>query len=73
MFSLQEFYKKCATGERIDCRDVFGYIRQFRYVILRGAAAQGVALGKRLEREGISVTAYWDIRVCLRISIRRST
>nr|WP_305142389.1 hypothetical protein [uncultured Acetatifactor sp.] len=62
MFSLQEFYKKCATGERIDCRDVFGYIRQFRYVILRGAAAQGVALGKRLEREGISVTAYWDIR-----------
>ncbi|MCI9191669.1 MAG: hypothetical protein HFH84_19225 [Lachnospiraceae bacterium] len=69
MFSLQDFYEKCFTGEKVDCREIFTYIRKFKYIILRGAAAQGVALGKKLEKEGISVTVYWDVRADELVSI----
>lgn len=62
MFDLNSFYEKCYTGEKVDCGEVFDYIRQFKYVILRGAAAQGAAMGKRLQKENIQITAYWDMR-----------
>lgn len=62
MFDLDNFYQKCASGNTVDCDEVFAYIRQFEHVILRGAAAQGAALGKKLLQEGIRITAYWDVR-----------
>ena len=62
MFDLKAFYEKCYTGEKVDCTEVFDYIRQFKYVILRGAAAQGSALGKCLIKENINITVYWDMR-----------
>lgn len=62
MFDLQAFYKECITGKEIDCQEFFNYIRQFKYVVLRGAAAQGVALGRLFMQEGITINAYWDVR-----------
>ncbi len=62
MFNIQSFYEECYTGKKVDCSQVFNYIRQFQNVIIRGAAAQGAALGKRLLEEQISVTVYWDVR-----------
>ncbi|WP_026888269.1 radical SAM protein [Clostridium beijerinckii] len=62
MFNLEEFYKKCKSGEKVDCSGIFEYIKGFKNIILRGAAGQGKAVGKRLLEEGINVTLYWDQR-----------
>lgn len=62
MFSIEKFYEECSTGCHVDCTEVFKYISQFPNVIIRGAAAQGAALGKRLQEEGIQITVYWDMR-----------
>lgn len=62
MFNVEEFYKECRAGKKVDCSEIFKYIASFKYVIMRGAAAQGAALGKKLIEEGIKTTAYWDVR-----------
>lgn len=62
MFDLEKFYQECESGNKVDCTEVFAYIRSFSHVILRGAAAQGRVLGKKLLEEGIRITAYWDQR-----------
>ncbi|SHJ39522.1 hypothetical protein SAMN02745163_01858 [Clostridium cavendishii DSM 21758] len=62
MFDLDAFYEKCKSGEKVDCKGVFNYIKGFKNIILRGASAQGKAIGKRLLQEGINITLYWDQR-----------
>lgn len=62
MFNLNEFYGECATGKKVDCTQVLEYIKSFEYVVLRGAAAQGCAIGKKLIEMGIKISVYWDQR-----------
>lgn len=62
MFNLEKFYEECSTGKKVDCTEVYKYIKQFKYVIIRGAAAQGAAIGRKLQEAGIEITVYWDIR-----------
>ncbi len=62
MFNINEFYELCATGNPVNCEEVLTYIKSFKTVILRGAAAQGAALGKKLLSEGVNITCYWDMR-----------
>lgn len=62
MFDLNIFYDECASGNKVDCSGIFNYIKKFKYVIIRGAAGQGSAIGRKLKEEGINVTVYWDQR-----------
>lgn len=62
MFNLDEFYTKCKSGEKVDCSGVFEYIKKFKNIIIRGAAIQGSAVGKRLLEAGVNISLYWDQR-----------
>lgn len=62
MFDIQLFYKKCFTGQKVNCEDIWKYIKSFKYVVIRGAGAQGIALAKRFLQEDIHVTVFWDVR-----------
>lgn len=48
MFNIDKFYKDCESGDRVDCKDIVEYLKKYKYVIIRGAAGQGTAVGKKL-------------------------
>lgn len=60
MFNLDEYYEQCKSGEKVNSAEMFQYIKSFNNIIIRGAAGQGKALGRRLSEEGIKITVYWD-------------
>ena len=62
MFDLEEFYAKCNSGELVDSSEVKEYMLSFQRVIIWGAAGLGKAIGKLLNKWGISEVVYWDKR-----------
>lgn len=62
MFTLEEFYKQCETGEKVDDKEILEYIRTFESVIIWGAAGLGKAIGRKLENFQIKNIVYWDER-----------
>ena len=62
MFDLEKFYNEYADGEKKDFSELIRYLNSFKYVIIRGAAKQGEAVGKKLLEEKVKITAYWDVR-----------
>lgn len=61
-FNLQKYYEETASGDRVDNRLLYEYIKSYQYVVLWGASFQGQAIGKKLLDEGIPIDNYWDIR-----------
>ena len=59
---LQEYYKECNSGGMVDSSEVFAYIKTFKTVILWGGSFLGKAVGKRLLKEEVAITKYWDLR-----------
>ncbi len=62
MFSLENYYKECESGEKVDSTEVVAYIKSFATVIIWGAAGMGQALGKFLESHQVKNLIYWDQR-----------
>lgn len=62
MFDVNKFYEECESGEKVDCKDIIEYLKSYKYVIIRGAAGQGEAVGKKLLEYGVKIEKYWDQR-----------
>lgn len=62
MFSLEEYYQRAHSGNRVDNSDMLDYIKSFQKVIVWGASYLGDAIGKWLIDNGVSISGYWDLR-----------
>lgn len=62
MFDIGKFYSQAVSPFKVEAGAVLDYVRSFRNVVLWGGANFGAAIGAYLLRNGIEVTAYWDIR-----------
>lgn len=62
MFSINDFYKQCNDANAIDKNELIDYIKQFKKVIIWGAAGLGAANGRFLLKNGIANIIYWDKR-----------
>lgn len=62
MFNIDNFYEQCNSGERVDCSEVYQFLKFFDRIILWGGSYLGAAVGRKLLNENFQITKYWDVR-----------
>lgn len=62
MFSVEKFYQDAHSGDIVDAEQLCQYLNGFSNVVIWGAGNLGIAVGKKLQKMGIHINAYWDVQ-----------
>jgi len=62
VFNIEKFYSDAHDGETVDLEALCEYVKSFEHIFIWGAGNLGTAIGAKLIKMQVPVTAYWDIR-----------
>jgi organic radical activating enzyme len=69
MFDLHAFYDDAHQGRDADINGLLDYLRGFERLYIWGAGNLGSVIGEKLQKLGIPLSGYWDIRADVLVSL----